>query len=67
MLCFEQILEEALHKTAQSLQDQQDMLDTAGEVRINGILFGILTHGPASLGSPARSYIHQLCVDTGYS
>ena len=35
------------------------MRDTAGEV--------MRTHGHVNIGRPAKTYIHQLCMDTGCS
>ena len=45
--------------------DGQDMLDTAWEVRkySNLVFFHSLLH----LDIPARTYLHELCVDTRYS
>ena len=34
---------------------------------INGILQWTSSHGRAKAGRPARTYIQQLCTDTGYS
>ena len=34
---------------------------------ISNILLWICAHGYASVGQPARTYIHQLCTDTGCS
>ena len=34
---------------------------------ISVILLWTPSHGRAKVGRPARSYIQQLCVDTGYS
>ena len=33
---------------------------------INGYLLWTPTHGHTSVGQPAKTYIHLLCVDTGY-
>ena len=44
------------------------MQDIAGEARdelIRDILLWIPTHGRAKAGRPARTYIQQLCEDTG--
>ena len=40
--------------------DEPDMQDTAGDV-----LLWTPTHGHAKAGRPARTYIQQLCEDTG--
>ena len=49
--------------------DEPDMQDTAGEARyelIRDVLLWTPTHGRAKAGRPARTYIQQLCEDTGY-
>ena len=49
--------------------NEPDMWDTVGEVRTNScdILLWTPLHGQAKVGKPARTYINQLCVDTGCS
>ena len=49
--------------------DLPDMRDTAGEVKTNkwDILRWTPSHGWAKAGQPGRTYIQQLCTDTGYS
>ena len=42
-----------------SKEDKQDMRDTAGEARLN-VLLWIPTHRRASVGWPARIYSHQV-------
>ena len=47
-----------------------DIRDTAGESRdelISDVLLWTSSHGQAKAGRPARTYIQQLCVDTGCS
>ena len=44
--------------------DEPDMQDTVGEL-IRDVLLWIPTHGRAKAGRPARTYIQQLCEDTG--
>ena len=34
---------------------------------INDVLLWTPIHGHTSFGQPAKTYIHQLCVDTGYN
>ena len=34
---------------------------------ISDVLLWTLTYGRASVGRPARTYLHQLCADTGCS
>ena len=46
--------------------DSQDSQGTAGEERVSDILLWNLSHGRARLGRPARTYLQQLCNDTGY-
>ena len=46
------------------------MQDTAGEEReeiISDVFLWTRSHGRAKAGGPARIYIQQLCLDTGYS
>ena len=45
------------------------MQDTAGEVGTNpcDVLLWTPSHGRAKAGRPARTYIQQLCADTGCS
>ena len=45
--------------------DEQDMWDTSGGAS-NVVLWTPL-HGCASVGRPARTYLQQLCMDTGCS
>ena len=48
--------------------DEPDMQDTAGGSRdefIRDLLLWTPTHGRAKAGRPARTYIQQLCEDTG--
>ena len=45
------------------------MVGIAGEVRRNSsatFTYGLLQHGHTSVGQPTKTYIHQLCADTGY-
>ena len=79
--CFEQVLKATSHKTvgvwpltshltnhARNINNM--CLGTAGEVRKNSmsnVLLRTPTHKRASFGRPARVYIHQPCVDPGYS
>ena len=47
---------------------EPDMQDIAGEAEmklIRDVLLWIPTHGRAKAGRPARTYIQQLCEDTG--
>ena len=44
---------------------EPDMQDIAGEALIRDVLLWIPTHGRAKAGRPARTYIQQLCEDTG--
>ena len=50
-----------------SMLDETDMQDTAGEVGMNScdILLWTPSHGQAKTGRPARTYIPQLCANTG--
>ena len=46
------------------------MRDTAGEVRdglISDVLLWTPSHGREKAGRPARTYMQQLCADTGCS
>ena len=46
------------------------MQDTAGEARVklvSDVLLWNLIHGYARVGRPARTYLHQLCIDTGWN
>ena len=48
--------------------DEPDTLDTAGEARTNilsDVLLWTPAYGQAKAGRPARTYIQQLCQDTG--
>ena len=74
--CFEKSRKQ--HSTKQQLTaachpfnlDKQDMLGNAGKVRdkvINKIFMWTPTYGNTSVGRPAKTYILQLCGDTGYS
>ena len=45
--------------------DEQDMLETAGEIWTNDVLFWIPSHGRASVGRLARTYLQQLYADAG--
>ena len=50
--------------------DEPGMRDTAGEYKdelINDVLLWTPSHGRAKAVRPTRTYIQQLCVDTGYS
>ena len=52
----------------ENFTDEPDMQDTAGEARnelISDVLLWTPTHGCAKAGRPARTYIQQLCEDTG--
>ena len=42
------------------------MQDTTGEVGTSDVLLWTLSHGRAKAGRLARTYIQQLCEDTGY-
>ena len=50
-----------------SKQDEQDMWDTAVEVRMNScdLLLKTLLYDRASVGRPTRTYLEQFCADTG--
>ena len=79
MCCFEQIQEATLHKIAvvwlpsshlpNHPNKMNKMWGTAGEVMtlISNILFDTTTHRCTCIGLPAKSYIHEFCVNTGYS
>ena len=45
------------------------MLGTASKIRmyLSDILSWTPTHGHTSVGCPSMTYIHHVCVDTGYS
>ena len=43
----------------------QDIAGEAGDELIRDVLLWIPTHGRAKAGRPARTYIQQLCEDTG--
>ena len=45
--------------------DEPDTPDTAGEA--SDVLLWTPTYGQAKAGRPARTYIQQLCEDTGYN
>ena len=45
--------------------DMQDIAGEAGDELIRDVLLWIPTHGRAKAGRPARTYIQQLCEDTG--
>ena len=50
--------------------DEPDMWDTAVEIKTNSQAThpcGPHSHGRAKAGRPARTYIQQLCADTGCS
>ena len=49
--------------------DEPDTQDTAGEARTNisEVLLWTPAYGQAKAGRPARTYIQQLCEDTGCS
>ena len=50
--------------------DEPDTQDTAGEARTNSSVmysYGTPAYGQAKAGRPARTYIQQLCEDTGCS
>ena len=49
--------------------DEPDMQDTAGEAGMSScdVLLWTPSHGRAKAGWPARTYIQQLCEDTGCS
>ena len=49
------------------LQIYQDVCNTAGEIRTNScdILLWAPTHGQVSVDHLTRTYLHQLCADTG--
>ena len=50
--------------------DEPGMRDTDGEVETNSLAtysYVPLSHGQAKAGRPARTYIQQLCTDTGCS
>ena len=49
--------------------DEPDMQDTVGEAgtSLRDVLLWIPTYGRAKAGRPARTYIQQLCEDTGCS
>ena len=40
---------------------------TSKKELINDVLLWTPTHGRASIGRPGRTYLHQLCADTGCS
>ena len=46
------------------------MQDTAGEARTNLLVtffYGNSTHACARVDRPERTYLYQLCADTGYN
>ena len=45
------------------------MLGTAGKIRMTlcDVLLWTPTYGLVRVGQPASTYMHQLCVDTGYN
>ena len=45
--------------------DMQDTAEEAGDELIRDVLLWTPTHGRAKAGRPARTYIQQLCEDTG--
>ena len=47
--------------------DESDTQDTAGDELISDVLLWTPTYDRAKAGRPARTYIQQLCEDTGYS
>ena len=47
--------------------DEPDTQDTAGDELISDVLVWTPTYGRAKAGRPARTYIQQLCEDTGCS
>ena len=50
-----------------SMLDEPEMQDTAGEELIRDVLLWTPSYGQAKAGRPARTYIQQLCEDTGCS
>ena len=51
--------------TKLSKQDEPDMPDTAGEARTSDVFLWTPAYGQSKAGRLARTYIHQLCDDTG--
>ena len=50
--------------------DQEDMQDAAGDVKMSSLATfscGLLHTDVQVLGCPARTYLQQLCTDTGFS
>ena len=45
--------------------NESDMQDTAGDELISDVLLWTPTYGRAKAGRPVRTYIQQLCEDTG--
>ena len=45
--------------------DMQDIAERSRDELIRDVLLWIPTHGRAKAGRPARTYIQQLCEDTG--
>ena len=45
--------------------DEPDMRDIAGEVRAGDVPLWTHSHGRAKVGRPTRTYLQQLCTDTG--
>ena len=74
---FEQVLEATAHKAAavrpptshHEKLDEPDLQDTAAEAgrSFSDVLQLIPSNGRAKVGRPARTYIQQVCEDTGCS
>ena len=70
---FEQILEAALHKTATVWLFTTHLTNHLGETSqrsmnefISNVFLWTPIHGHSSVGQLVKTYIHQLCVDTGW-
>ena len=81
MCCFEQILKVTSNKTAVVQPLTSHLLNYPSKMNkmcrghcwrskdklISDVLLLTLTHGHTGFSWPVRTYIHKLCVDTGYS
>ena len=75
--CFEQILEAAPYKTAVVRPLTSYLINHPSKTSktccallkkdklMSNVLLWTHTHGLTSVGRPAKTYIHQLCADTG--
>ena len=56
-----------LHKNKHFFVGNQLIFNMFMDKLINVVLLWTPTHGRANVGRPAKTYLHQLCADTGCS